>query len=73
LAKPFTQAELLAVVARAASRRTTTPSRAASIDSDTVEQLVASVGETAFERLLDPLALRLEALLRQLEDPTTAV
>jgi CheY-like chemotaxis protein/HPt (histidine-containing phosphotransfer) domain-containing protein len=73
LAKPFTQAELLAVVARAASRRTTTLSRAASIDSDTVAQLVASVGETAFERLLDQLALRLEALLRQLEDPTTAV
>jgi CheY-like chemotaxis protein/HPt (histidine-containing phosphotransfer) domain-containing protein len=72
LAKPFTQEELLAVVARAAARRTAPQSRATSIDPDTMAQLIASIGETELERLLDQLALRLEALLRQLEDPAAA-
>jgi CheY-like chemotaxis protein/HPt (histidine-containing phosphotransfer) domain-containing protein len=70
LAKPFTQAELLAVVARAATRRSRAQPRAeAAIDPDIMAQLVASIGESGFERLLDQLALRIEALLRQIEDP----
>ncbi len=68
LAKPFTQAELLAVVARAAARRAQ-PRAEAAIDPDIMAQLVASIGESDFERLLDQLALRIEALLRQIEDP----
>jgi DNA-binding response OmpR family regulator len=73
LAKPFTRAELLAVVARAAARRPFAPRHEVSaIDPDTISQLVASVGESAVERLLDELALRIECLLRQVEDPTAA-
>ncbi len=71
LAKPFTQSELLAVVAHAATRGPAQPSHTVSaMDPDTMDQLVATMGETAVERLLDQLALRLEALLRRIEDPT---
>ena len=71
LAKPFTQAELLTVVARAAARRPATQSHVVSaMDPDIMDQLVTTMGETAVERLLDQLAVRLEALLRRIEDPT---
>src|SRR5262249_12802667 len=74
LAKPFTQAELLTVVARAAARGPRTQSRVVpAMDPDTMDQLIATMGETAVERLLDQLALRLEALLRRIEDPTATV
>lgn len=73
LAKPFTQAELTAAVARAAAGRSGTQARVYSIiDPDIMDQLVASVGETGFERLLDQLAVRIEALLRHIEDPATS-
>jgi signal transduction histidine kinase/DNA-binding NarL/FixJ family response regulator len=73
LAKPFAQAELLAAVARAATQGSGTPDRIGSaIDDDIMAQLVASVGESGFERLLDQLAVRIEALLRQIEDPEAA-
>ena len=73
LAKPFTQAELTATIARAVTRRLRTPSGAGSaIDPDTRAQLVASIGESGFEQLLDQLAPRIEAMLRQLEEPVTA-
>jgi CheY-like chemotaxis protein/HPt (histidine-containing phosphotransfer) domain-containing protein len=71
LAKPFTQSELLTVVARAAARGPAARMQIVSaMDPDIVGQLVAAMGETAVERLLDQLALRLEALLRRIEDPT---
>jgi CheY-like chemotaxis protein/HPt (histidine-containing phosphotransfer) domain-containing protein len=73
LAKPFTQAELLTVVARAATRVSSTQSHVVSaMDPDIMDQLVTTMGETAVERLLDQLAVRLEALLRRIEDPTVA-
>ena len=70
LAKPFTQAELLAVVARAAGQRPRPASdTATAIDADSLAQLADCMGEDALQRLLDCLALRIESLLRQLEDP----
>jgi signal transduction histidine kinase/DNA-binding response OmpR family regulator len=66
LAKPFTQAELLAVLARAA------PAEAAAeptIDPDSTAQLTNCMGADAVERMMDGLALRIEALLRKVEDP----
>jgi CheY-like chemotaxis protein/HPt (histidine-containing phosphotransfer) domain-containing protein len=71
LAKPFTRAELLAIVARTAARRPLAQRHEiAPIDPGTISQLVASLGESAVERLLDELALRIESLLRQVEDAT---
>jgi CheY-like chemotaxis protein len=58
LAKPFTQAELLAIVARAASR-----------SSDAVVELTECVGEQVVQGLLDCLALRIQALLREFDAP----
>jgi CheY-like chemotaxis protein/HPt (histidine-containing phosphotransfer) domain-containing protein len=73
LAKPFTQAELTAAVARAAARRSGRQARAESeIDPDIMDQLIASVGESGFERLLDQLAVRIEALVRHIEDSATS-
>jgi signal transduction histidine kinase/DNA-binding NarL/FixJ family response regulator len=70
LAKPFTQDELLAVIARvAAPPRHKSCDHAAVVDADRMAQLVASMGPDAVERLLDCLALRIEALLRALENP----
>jgi signal transduction histidine kinase/CheY-like chemotaxis protein/HPt (histidine-containing phosphotransfer) domain-containing protein len=66
LAKPFTQAELLAVIARAA------PAQVApepTIDPDSMAQLTGCMGADAVERMMDGLALRIEALLRKVEDP----
>ncbi len=74
LAKPFTQAELLAVVARAAARRRPAPCGTESaIDTDSIAQLASCVGEEAVQRLLDCLALRIEALLRKLDDPAACL
>jgi CheY-like chemotaxis protein/HPt (histidine-containing phosphotransfer) domain-containing protein/two-component sensor histidine kinase len=71
LAKPFTQAELLAVVAGAAGQRGDAPRSAeTTIDFDNVRRLVLCMGAEAVEQLLDRLALRIEMLLRKLEDPT---
>jgi signal transduction histidine kinase/DNA-binding NarL/FixJ family response regulator len=65
LAKPFTQAELLAVVSRAVQAgRAEEPV----VDPDVAEQLAGCMGHEAVEQLLDRLALRIEALLRKLED-----
>jgi signal transduction histidine kinase/CheY-like chemotaxis protein/HPt (histidine-containing phosphotransfer) domain-containing protein len=70
LAKPFTRVELLAVVARAAGQRPRPVSDAVTtIDADSLAQLADCMGEDALQRLLDCLALRIESLLRQLEDP----
>jgi CheY-like chemotaxis protein/nitrogen-specific signal transduction histidine kinase/HPt (histidine-containing phosphotransfer) domain-containing protein len=70
LAKPFTRDELLAVVARAAGQRPRPVSDAVTtIDADTLAQLATCVGGDELQRLLDCLALRIESLLRQLEDP----
>jgi signal transduction histidine kinase/DNA-binding response OmpR family regulator len=67
LAKPFTQAELLAVVSRAVQAgRSGEPV----VDPDAVEQLAGCMGHEAVEQLLDRLAPRIEAVLRKLEDPT---
>jgi signal transduction histidine kinase/DNA-binding response OmpR family regulator len=74
LAKPFTQSELLTVVARAAARGPTTrPQIVSAMDLNVADQLVATMGESAVERLLDQLAQRLEALLRRIEDPAPTV
>ena len=58
LAKPFGQAELLAVLSRAASRR-----------PDNVAGLSACMGEDEIRGLMDCLALRIQALLRELDAP----
>ena len=64
LAKPFTHEELLAVVARAAAKRS-----GSKIDDESIAQLTSSMGEEAVQRLFDCLALRTEAMLRKLENP----
>ncbi len=70
LAKPFTQTELTAVVARAASQCHRAACDAApTIDPESLAQVTSAMGEEAVQRLLDCLALRIEALLRALEDP----
>jgi len=43
------------------------------MDRDTMNQLVATMGENAVEHLLDELVLRVEALLRRVEDPSATV
>ncbi|HET7882041.1 MAG TPA: response regulator, partial [Acetobacteraceae bacterium] len=63
LAKPFAQADLLAVVVRAAARRRV-------FDTAGLAQVASAIGEEEAERLLDCLGLRIEALLRRLDDPT---
>jgi hypothetical protein len=71
LAKPFTQAELLAVVTRAAETHTRTSNNAGAIvDTATIGKLATDLGVEAVERLLHSLALRIEMMLRKLEDPT---
>jgi len=69
LAKPFTQEELLAVVARAARCPIPQSPAAPAIDQSIIDLLVASLGESRVERLLDQLALRIESLLRRMDDP----
>lgn len=69
LAKPFTQAELLAVVTRVAGRRChPSPDELPAIDPDTMAQLASCMSSDAVERLLDCLALRIEELLRTLAE-----
>jgi len=68
LAKPFTQAELMSVITRAVARR-----RNRVCDPDTIAQVRASTGEAELQRLLDCLGLRIEALLRRLDDPMSDV
>jgi signal transduction histidine kinase/DNA-binding NarL/FixJ family response regulator len=71
LAKPFTQAELIAVIARAASGwRRASSAPAPVIDPECLTQVAAVMGDEAVDRLLDGLALRIESLLRTIEDPT---
>jgi len=72
LTKPFTQRELLAVVARVAAR-CCSPGwhQAPVVDTAGLAQVASAVGEEEAQRLLDCLGLRIEALLRQLEDPAT--
>ena len=54
LAKPFTQVELLAVVARAARQRPRPAADTApTIDADSVAQLAACMGEDALKQLLE--------------------
>jgi HPt (histidine-containing phosphotransfer) domain-containing protein len=69
LAKPVTQAELLAVVARVAVAlpRDELPV----VDVDTMAQLETCMSSEAVHRLLDCLTLRIEALVRKLgeDDP----
>jgi signal transduction histidine kinase/FixJ family two-component response regulator len=75
LAKPFLQAELLAVVARvAALRHHVLPDELPVNDADVMAQLVSCMGSGDLEWLLECLALRLEALLGALDqaDPFAA-
>jgi CheY-like chemotaxis protein/HPt (histidine-containing phosphotransfer) domain-containing protein len=70
LAKPFVKSELLAAVSRAAARKKPMPSATQPTNhGDCVKQLGAFMDTDAVERLLDCLALRIESLLRQLDDP----
>jgi signal transduction histidine kinase/CheY-like chemotaxis protein/HPt (histidine-containing phosphotransfer) domain-containing protein len=71
LAKPFTQAELLAVVMRAAAR-SEPPSCdvQATIDRGRLAELEAGMRPDIVRGLLDCLSLRIEALLRTLGEPT---
>jgi CheY-like chemotaxis protein/HPt (histidine-containing phosphotransfer) domain-containing protein len=74
LAKPFTEAELLAIVAKAAARRPRDrSSEQPIIDADAVFQLASTMGEEAVQRLFDCLAERIESLLRELEGPVALV
>jgi signal transduction histidine kinase/DNA-binding response OmpR family regulator len=69
LAKPFTQAELNRVIARAAARSPRGPVPAQHrIDTECLAQVASIMGEQATENLLDRLALRIESLLRELDD-----
>lgn len=71
LAKPFTQAELLAVVMRAAARRPQPSNELRPVvDRDCIFALEACMGSDALHGLLDCLALRIEALLGTLDGPT---
>jgi signal transduction histidine kinase/CheY-like chemotaxis protein/HPt (histidine-containing phosphotransfer) domain-containing protein len=72
LTKPFTRQELLSVVARAAARPTMPIACAAAPCHAAWHELAASLGEEEVERLLDCLALRIQALLRRLDDPFPA-
>ncbi len=70
LAKPFTQAELLAVTTRAATRRARPASDTLpTMDADCMANLASCMGADALHELLDCLALRIEALLRVLDEP----
>jgi CheY-like chemotaxis protein len=70
LAKPFTAAELTAVVVRAAAHCPGTGNSAeTTVDADCIAQLTACMGADGVQRLLDCLALRIEVLLRRIEDP----
>jgi DNA-binding response OmpR family regulator len=72
LAKPFTQAELLAAVARgitAAVSPASCETPAAPVDAECLAQLTTTMGGEAVQRLLNGLALRIEALLRKLGEP----
>jgi CheY-like chemotaxis protein/HPt (histidine-containing phosphotransfer) domain-containing protein len=74
LAKPYTQPELLAVVARVAkSRPAASADPVPAIDPACMEQLTDCMGPDAVRRLLDVLALRIEALLRRLDEPVPQV
>jgi signal transduction histidine kinase/DNA-binding NarL/FixJ family response regulator len=68
LAKPFSEAELTAVVARAASQcRCRSCDTAPAIDPETMASITSAMGEEAVQNLLDCLALRIESLLRALD------
>jgi CheY-like chemotaxis protein/HPt (histidine-containing phosphotransfer) domain-containing protein/two-component sensor histidine kinase len=68
LAKPFSEAELTAVVARAASQcRCRSCDTAPAIDPETMASITSAMGEEAVQHLLDCLALRIESLLRALD------
>jgi signal transduction histidine kinase/ActR/RegA family two-component response regulator len=71
LAKPFTQAELLTVVQRAAASRPHASPPA--IDPINMTDLVTCMGPDAVTGLLDCLALRIEAVLRKLDEPASFV
>ena len=71
LAKPFTQAELSAVLARAVPTRPAVAHDAApTIHAESLAQVTSAMGEEGVQRLLDCLALRIESLLRALEAPS---
>jgi signal transduction histidine kinase/DNA-binding NarL/FixJ family response regulator len=71
LAKPFTQAELIGVVMRATAHRAHTSSdMPQTIDRDSIAELASCMDPDAIQELLDCLSLRIEALLRRLDEPT---
>jgi len=73
LAKPFNKAELLAAVTRAAAQARARPqNEGPAIDPATLGQVRSAVGEAEVQRLLDCLALRIEAMLRRLDEPSGA-
>jgi CheY-like chemotaxis protein/HPt (histidine-containing phosphotransfer) domain-containing protein len=71
LAKPFTQAELIAVVMRAIADRAHTPCNALpTFDPDIMAELTSCMDADAIQGLLDCLSLRIQVLLRRLDEPT---
>ena len=70
LAKPFTQAELIAVVKRATAHRAhASCDTLQTIDRDSIAELAIYMDRDAIQGLLDCLSLRIEALLRKLDEP----
>ncbi|HXA25967.1 MAG TPA: response regulator [Acetobacteraceae bacterium] len=70
LAKPFTQAELIAVVKRATAHQAHASSNALpTIDLDSMAELESCMGQDAVQELLDCLFVRIEALLWKLDEP----
>ena len=71
LAKPFTQAELIAVVKRATAHRAHASCDALqTINRDSIAELASCMDPDAIHGLLDCLSLQIEALLRRLDEPT---
>jgi signal transduction histidine kinase/CheY-like chemotaxis protein/HPt (histidine-containing phosphotransfer) domain-containing protein len=71
LAKPFTQAELIAVVKRATAHQAHASCDAPqTIDLDSIAELALCMDPDAIHGLLDSLSQRIEALLRRLDEPT---
>jgi HPt (histidine-containing phosphotransfer) domain-containing protein len=69
LAKPFTRQELARVLGRAAAQTRRAPSDSRQkLDRECLAQVSCAMGEEAAERLLDCLALRIESLLRKLDE-----
>jgi signal transduction histidine kinase/DNA-binding NarL/FixJ family response regulator len=70
LAKPFTQADLIAVIKRSTAHRADASCDALqTIDRDSIAELASYMDPDAIHRLLDCLSLRIEALLRKLDEP----